>query len=317
MRELALCAGIGGMQLGLKLAARSHRTICYVEREAFAVNHLAEKGAAGALDRAPIWSDLRTFDGRPWRGVVDLVSAGFPCQPFSQAGARLGTADPRWLWPAIERIVGECEPGLVFLENVPGLVRRGLDQVLQGLARLGFDAEWDVFSAEDVGAPRVRKRLFLLAHTHGRGREELRLAESAWEPSALRDEPDGRGAVRQLGDAALADTGSRLPSDGSAGEDGRDPQEPSGRRSEVADPSSQGLPPPEREELPGVRGRPEGGAATERGGWAVEPDVGRVASRTPDRVDRLRAIGNGVVPLVVAHAFRTLCARCLTHSKPT
>ena len=93
-----------------------------VEREAFCAADLARKMEAGFLDEAPIWSDVATFDGVPWRGRVDIVTAGFPCQPFSTAGNGQGTADPRWIWPHIARIVGECRPAQVFLENVPGLI---------------------------------------------------------------------------------------------------------------------------------------------------------------------------------------------------
>jgi len=115
----------------------------------------------------PIWDDVRTFDGRPWRGVVDLVTGGFPCQPFSAAGKQQGESDPRHLWPEIARIIGECMPQYVFLENVPPLLSAGsgaaFDGVLRSLAELGFDAAWGTFSAADLGAPHERKRLWIAA----------------------------------------------------------------------------------------------------------------------------------------------------------
>ena len=162
---LALCAGIGGLELGLKLAlGDTYRCVCYVEREAFSASVLVARMEDATLDRAPIWDDLSTFDGRPWRGVVDLVSAGYPCQPFSVAGNRAGEADPRHLWPHVRRIIDEVKPSLVFLENVPGHLSLGFDSVLSDLADLGLNAEWCVLGADDVGAPHRRKRLWCLAY---------------------------------------------------------------------------------------------------------------------------------------------------------
>lgn len=137
-----------------------------------------------ALDRAPIWDDLATFPGEQYRGKVDIVSAGFPCQPWSVAGKRLGIRDPRWLWPHIARIVREVEPGLVFLENVPGLAHgaddldddkqptgwrfpAGLWFVLGELAGIGWNAEWISCEAAAVGAPQERERIFVLAWAPG------------------------------------------------------------------------------------------------------------------------------------------------------
>src|SRR3990167_2384765 len=98
------------------------RTVCYIEREVFCVAVLVEKMRNKQLDDAPVWSDLTTFDGKPWRGVVDCIIAGFPCPPVSVAGKQLGASDERWLWPELKRIIGEVRPSFVFLENVPGLL---------------------------------------------------------------------------------------------------------------------------------------------------------------------------------------------------
>jgi DNA (cytosine-5)-methyltransferase 1 len=122
---------------------------------------MAEKN----LDQAPIWDDLTTFNGTAWRGKVDCITAGFPCQPFSAAGKQLGIEDDRWIWPAIKRIILDVEPSFVFLENVPQLVRGGLAFVLSDLAQLGFNAEWGLYSAAEVGAPHKRDRFWLLAHS--------------------------------------------------------------------------------------------------------------------------------------------------------
>jgi DNA (cytosine-5)-methyltransferase 1 len=162
---MALCAGAGGLELGLRIAlGDDYRCVVYVEREAYAAAALVARMADQALDTAPVWDDLSTFDGKPWRGVVDIVSAGFSCQPWSPAGKRLGLDDERWIWPDIERVIREVGPEWVFMENVAGLVRGGLEHVLRDLATQGFAAEWDCVSAAEVDAPHLRERLFILAH---------------------------------------------------------------------------------------------------------------------------------------------------------
>lgn len=163
LRSLELFAGAGGLAMGLESAGVV--PVCYVERETYAAAILAARMADGSLAQAPIWSDVSAFDGRPWRGVVDLVAGGFPCQDVSHAGPRLGLEGERsGLWSEYRRIVGEVQPRLVFVENVAALVVRGLDRVLSDLAALGFDAEWGVVSACSAGAPHARDRLFLLAY---------------------------------------------------------------------------------------------------------------------------------------------------------
>ncbi len=171
---LSLCSGGGGLDRGVELAIPGARTICYVEREGFAVAYLVAAMEAGSLRPAPCFTNLRSFDGRPWRGIVDIITAGYPCQPFSYAGKRIGADDPRHLWPHVARIIGEVEPGLVFLENVPGHVSLGFPEVLEELRSLGYQATAGLYSAEEVGSSQKRERLFILgqlddAHRESRG----------------------------------------------------------------------------------------------------------------------------------------------------
>jgi DNA (cytosine-5)-methyltransferase 1 len=167
-RVLSICTGIGGLDLGVRLAVPGSRVVGYVERDSYSAAVIVARMGDEALDEAPIWDDVATFDGRRWRGAVDIVTAGFPCQPWSTAGSRAGTADPRWIWPDIARIIGEVGPEWVFLENVPGLVSGGgLAEVLGSLAALGFDAEWTSVWASEVGAPHRRERVFILGRRRG------------------------------------------------------------------------------------------------------------------------------------------------------
>ena len=115
---LSICTGGGGLDLAFELAVPNARTVCMVEREAFAVAHLVDKMQAGQLDECPVWTDVTTFRGRPWRGVVDWLIGGIPCQPHSQAGKRGGSTDRRDLWSATRRIIVQCRPRGVVIENV-------------------------------------------------------------------------------------------------------------------------------------------------------------------------------------------------------
>ncbi len=316
LNVLSLCSGYGGLELGLDLALGNTRTICWVEWEAYAAALLVARMEEGSLDSAPIWSDVRTFDGHPWRGVVDIVAGGYPCQPFSHAGKRGGADDPRHLWPHVRRIVGEVRPRLVFFENVRGHVSLGLREVLADLARLGYRVGDDqgqplcgLFSAEEVGASHRRERVFILAV-----RGDAQLDDATGDRGRQTRGQTGRGAtIGTLPDTATDHTGTGLGGPGA-----------------VAEPP--GLFPPGPAELDAWRhvlaGRPDLAPAVadaERPATGVgrpeeapEPAFHRMADESPDRLvrrtttprsARLRALGNGVVPLTAAFAFVTLAAR--------
>lgn len=201
---LSFCSGYGGLDLGVDLATGgATRVVCHVEREAFAAAILAARMAEEVLAPAPVWSDMRTFDGRPWRGVVDLITGGYPCQPFSHAGKRLGEQDERHLWPDIARVIGEVEPGIVFFENVSGHLTLGFDAVRADLERHGYRVAAGLFSAAEVGASHRRERLFILGVADRDGKRDLFASPS----------PSGRSNADGFGEA-LAD--ARMP--GTAGQ---------------------------------------------------------------------------------------------------
>ena len=171
--HLGLCAGYGGIELGLKRAIPSLRTIALCEIEAFAIANLVSKMEAGLMDPAPIWPDLKTFPWQSFRDRVDILTGGYPCQPFSAAGKRLGGEDPRHLWPHISRGISILQPRVCFFENVEGHITCGLHHVLCDLGRLGYRTTWGVFSASECGAPHQRKRVFIMAYSQRQRIEEL------------------------------------------------------------------------------------------------------------------------------------------------
>ena len=190
--HLSLCSGYGGIDLGLRRAIPNLRTIAYAEIEAFAVENLLARMAGGQLDPAPIWPDLKTF---PWEGFsdrVDILSGGYPCQPFSAAGKRLGTDDPRHLWPFIADGIRLLRPRLCFFENVEGHISLGLREVISELESMGYSVSWGIFSASEVGAPHQRKRVFILAHSD---RERGQLSD--WCRESAEQVPVSNGQERR------------------------------------------------------------------------------------------------------------------------
>lgn len=173
MNGMDLFTGSGAFSLALRNTIPDYRTVCYVENDGYCTAQIVCRIADGHLDDAPVWDDIRTFDGRPWRGKVDIITAGFPCQPHSVAGQRKGEQDERNLWPDTARIIGEVRPRYALLENVAGIISNGyVWTVLADLAEIGYDTEWDVVSAAFVGAWHHRERLWLLVTDSESGRRD-------------------------------------------------------------------------------------------------------------------------------------------------
>jgi len=291
MNELALFAGAGGGILSGKLLG--WRTVCAVECDAYAAFVLAQRQNDGCLNAFPIWSDVRSFDGRPWRGIVDVVSGGFPCQDISAAGKGAGiTGERSGLWTEMARIIGEVRPRYAFVENSPMLISRGLTRVLGDLAEMGYDARWGIIGAHHVGAPHKRDRIWIVANSDNTGQSPNQ----------------GQGQARDNSGrccADVADTDSCL-CNGGANKQGRKSQ----KRTTVSG-CGDGFPNTEESRLEGeiTAGQlwKHNRLSAERcTWWTTEPDVGRVAHRVAARVDRLKCIGNGQVPAVAALAWEIL-----------
>ena len=251
MRELALFAGAGGGLLASRLLGWS--TACAVELEPYARRVLLQRQAEGHLERFPIWDDVRTFDGNPWRGSVDIVSGGFPCQDISAAGKREGIAgESSGLVFEMLRIVDEVRPRFVFAENSTRLRTHGLGSIVSTLDRMGYDCAWGVLGAWHAGAPHRRDRLWLLAHADSKSNMEIEQGRRS------------RKERRNVDWEEASDAGWN----GGVGRMVR------------------------RRAVPKA--------------WKIEPEILRTVDGFPDRLDQLRAIGNGQVPQVAELAFRVL-----------
>ena len=281
---ISICTGGYGLDLGVDLATGGEaRAVCLVENEATAAALLVHHMEAGRIHPAPLWSDLRTFDFRAWRGKVSGLVGGYPCQPFSNAGKRLGADDPRHLWPVIEQGIADLQPEWCFFENVGAHLRLGFREVAGSLHGLGYRVAAVLLTASEVGAPHGRERLFILAHRnkqHDDGRGD----------AGARGRSESSDRDGQLGGVEHADLprleGRRVALDGGADEWLAWPPGPTDadawRRVIAARPD---LAPATQ---PPVRGMADGLA----GGLG--------------RSDQLHILGNGVVPQQAAYAMTML-----------
>jgi DNA (cytosine-5)-methyltransferase 1 len=330
MNELALFAGSGGGILGGHLLG--WRTIAAVEIEDYPRRVLLQRQADGLLPRFPIWDDICTFDGKPWRGRVDVISGGFPCQDISAAGKGDGLDGERsGLWTHMARVVSEVRPPFVFVENSPMLTTRGGTRVIADLTQMGYDTTWTVMGAADIGAPHQRDRMWIVARQReflshsqhngdGRGKQQQ---ESPTQETRFVANPSSFGGKTRLADTQGREEGYANQSQHSSfnlantrsvrykHEDNKIQT-----RGNSLEPCSTNLANTEdkgdvwREWELGFtqqeynsRGSPIDGSGE---WWSVEPSVGRVAHGVAHRVDRLKAIGNGQVPLCAATAWRLL-----------
>lgn len=167
LRTISICAGVGGLDLGVRIARPDARCVAFVEREASAAASLVASMEAGRLHPAAVWSDLRTFDAGAWRGAVDCVLSGDPCQGNSVAGKRLGQLDDRWLLDRAINVYDQSGAAVFFRENVPGNLAGQLEVAIPALERLGCRVAAGIFSAAEAGANHRRERFFILAHREG------------------------------------------------------------------------------------------------------------------------------------------------------
>lgn len=311
---LSLCSGYGGIELGLAGALASPLQIVGVEVEAFALANLEAKAARGALAIEALWPDLRAFPAERFRRCFDIITAGYPCQPFSCSGKRRGEHDARHFWPDIARIIRECEPVFVLLENVKGHLSLGIDRVILELVEMGYCVAAGLFGAFEAGSGiEYGDRVFLLAANASSRRP--------WEYLSIRPRRQERAETDSLGDCAVVgeNNDERLPLAW------RKPNTPSSGRGEILGQTNgigrerMRLPEEAREQITdrtSHRVMPQG---WEQYPWEaerfVEPGLGRTTYGHSARVDRIRLLGNGVVPAQAELAFRTLYERIINNQQ--
>ncbi len=269
LNGLDLFSGIGGISRALEPWVR---TVAYCEQDRYCQGVLLSRMSEGQLTHAPIWDDVRTLDATPFKGAlqIDIISGGFPCQDISAAGSGAGLAGERsGLFFEIIRLIEEIKPSWVFLENVPAIRTRGLKEVVRTFTDLGYDCRWTCVSAAELGAPHRRRRWFLLAHTNGkrRGQEQVRIGGRE-NKAEFRD--DGKKE-------SLANSSSKRLERW---------MEPETSWKTFREYSCQGA-------FRGIRGIPQ-------------PTIHRDDDGLPHRVDRIKGLGNSVVPAQAKEAFKRL-----------
>ena len=299
MRVLDLFSGIGGMSLGLQMGDPQFETVQFVEIDDYCRQVLELRWPG-----VPVHDDVRTFTARP-RGY-DLVTAGYPCQPFSQAGKRAGAKDDRHLWPEVSRILAECRPTWFLGENVAGHITMGLDDVLSDLEGQGYAARAFVIPACAVDAPHRRDRVWIVGHAS-------KQSEGGAKQGVNRK---GRRSNTATASQAVADAnGTRQHTSAGPRQGNGKTRDDTGRRcADVANAEDNGLqrlrnltetnPAGSRQKQP--LGDSDESGVTQPCRWLPEPAVCRVANGVPRRVDRLKGLGNSVVPQVVAMLAKTI-----------
>jgi len=310
MRHLDLFSGIGGFALGLQRSRLDVETIGFCEIDKYATRVLNKN-----FPDVPVYHDVRTLDADRL-GAIDIITGGYPCQPFSVAGKQRGTADDRHLWPEMHRIVATTRPTWVIAENVAGHIKLGLDQVLSDLENEDYTAWPVVIPASAKDAPHRRDRVWVVAHSKGIRREGSSNAGNCNEDSETQGRSNKSTRASSTGDD-VANTKGITGRRGEVREQGRDRRpelhgEARGSDAPNADSlNAQGQQPsnPDQEERQGQIERQTGSRDASRARfWPTEPAVGRVAHGIPSRVDRLKGLGNAIVPQIVTEIANAIHA---------
>jgi len=272
---ISFCTGYGGLELGIRRAGVDVRTVCYCERETYVQAVLVKAIEEGRLDSAPIWSDLSTFPASEFRGKIRGITCGYPCQPFSSSGKRQGEKDPRHLWPRIREHARAIGVQWIFAENVEGHISLGLSTVISDLEEDGYKVAAGIFSAEEVGAPHRRKRVFILGNSTSKrpcgGSKDITRVQSEVFGQGSKDVAKSKS--RQSG---KQETGNRWQGISGGSQETRWPARPGEEQYEWESP---------RTVVTRLGGKPYG---------------------SPYRNKRLALLGNGVVPQTAELAWTSL-----------
>ena len=291
MKVLDLFSGIGGFSLGLEWAGMS--TVAMCEKDPYCRKILAKH-----WPDLTIHEDIRNLDGKEYRNSIDLVAGGFPCQPFSVAGKRKGANDDRHLWPEMLRVIKESKPRWVIGENVFGFINMALDDVQADLEREHYEVRKFVLPAVAVDAKHRRDRIFLVAYSNSpavwniperqaQGRDNIQAGRKAITPH---DGPS-QSMANTNSPRELQQKGDQQKSWGWSGNSSQDVANSYGEGLEIG----QGF----REHAQSELSTFERSGCEDRAVWSAEPCVGRVADGVPNRVDRIKGLGNAVVPQLI------------------
>lgn len=304
--HISLCAGYGGIDMGLKRIIPNLRTVAFSEIEAYAVSNLVAKIEAGYLDAAPIWPNLKTFPYSDFYKKVDIITGGFPCQPFSAAGKRDGDEDPRHLWPYIREGIRLAQPAIVFLENVQGILSsklRGsnwsdpegtpvLLHIFRELEKINYTPTAGIFSACEVGAPHQRKRVFILAISNRLTKESKeRIFKVIQEYKSVTPYPAFKGSLQYFWEAPRASYKNTKMAD------------PIRKRAQIQVKRKNSSKPVLKCSTQGIS-KSKMGRTTN--GPTCGVDSSNIFTDCENKTDELRLLGNGVVPDTAAKAFYTL-----------
>jgi len=308
MRHLDLFSGIGGFALAASWVwGDEHEIVSFCDNDKAAQVVLSKHWPG-----VPIHDDIKTLDATKWRGTIDLVTGGFPCQPFSCAGKQKGAADDRYLWPEMLRVIAECQPRWVLGENVPGIIGMELDGCIVDLEGIGYEVGPTIIPACSVGAPHIRSRVWIMAHSKIKrgGGNPGGIGSESGEFQARQDQVQPRRSLecsrQDVADAAIISEREQTDETDALATCGRTRNE-SSDGGNVSNATGQqdgrlferGI---QADTCDDSNGRSEAAA------WPIEPDVGRVANGVPYRLDRLRLLGNAIVPQVAAEIFRAMKA---------
>jgi len=296
---ISICSGAGGLDIGVDRGSGGATVpVCYVEREVTAAATLVSNITQGTLADAPIWSDIKTFDFAAWRGQVEGIVGGYPCQPFSQVGERLGAADPRHLWPYIEAGIEAARPVWCFFEYVPGHLSLGFSEVAISLQDMGYEVAATLVTASEVGAPHKRDRLFILGYRRGEGLQGSVFKQGAY--SEGRESKNGRASGSSGEVANTSGNGRNEDTVRIVGSPGRSD-------GEMELPSRFAYGPTDSRWV----GVPGGLQPSLLKSEFLRVDDGMGHWLDLSRTDRIRIIGNGVVPDAAALAWHE-CWEALT-----
>jgi DNA (cytosine-5)-methyltransferase 1 len=285
MKHLDLFSGIGGFSLGLEATQRI-KTVAFCEIDSFCTKVLNKNWPT-----VPVYKDIKelTYEKLKSDGIesIDIITGGYPCQPFSIAGSKKGVEDPRHLWPEYFRLIKECRPTWVIGENVSGHIKLGLDAVIEDLESENYSVRTFSVSASSIGAPHQRERVWIVAHTR----------RGSWGEQFTRNtESTRRGTFETTERSTNTDTSSG-PSEGA---------KTMANTSSIKSHVGENIQHTSTRNGQGQTGRESSSEEPNRNWWNIEPDVGRVADGVPDRTHRLKALGNAVVPQIPYYIAKSI-----------